>query len=72
MDFVRDEVTQVRPKNRLLYLKSGAKYDYDYLVLAPFTITREASFPTTFLPARPASIRIPPVPQNGSSKVSHF
>jgi sulfide:quinone oxidoreductase len=35
VDFIRDEVTQVRPKNRLLYLKSGNKYDYDYLVLAP-------------------------------------
>jgi sulfide:quinone oxidoreductase len=35
VEFVRDEVMQVRPKNRLLYLKSGKKFDYDYLVLAP-------------------------------------
>lgn len=35
IQFIRDEVTQVRPKNRIVYLKGGKKLDYDYLVLAP-------------------------------------
>ena len=35
IEFIRDEVTQVRPNNRLIYLKGGKKLDYDYLVLAP-------------------------------------
>lgn len=35
IDFVRDQVTMVRPTNRLVYTASGSKYDYDYLVLAP-------------------------------------
>lgn len=35
IEFVRDQVSMVRPMNRLIYTKSGNKYDYDYLVLAP-------------------------------------
>ncbi len=35
IDFIHDEVTQVRPNNRLVYARGGRKFDYDYLVLAP-------------------------------------
>lgn len=35
VEFVRDQVSMVRPSNRLVYTKSGNKYDYDYLILSP-------------------------------------